>query len=87
MQRTMCTVTNREGGHMKYRQTEQAHYIGNDVIVLTYITKSTDGHVYLVDDLYIIFNARAIIVPASWKSLPPAIVVRKVLAMHSRMAA
>jgi len=72
---------------MKYRQSEQAHYVGNDVVVLTYVSKSTDGHVYLVEDLYIIVNARAIMVPASWKDLPPAIVVRKVLAMHGRMSA
>ena len=44
---------------MQYRQSEQAHYVGNDVVVLTYVSKSTDGHVYLVEDLYIIVNARA----------------------------
>lgn len=67
---------------MEYRQSEQTHYVGNDVIVLTYTSKTTDGHVYLIDDLYVIINARAIVVPDSWMRQPTALVVRKIVAMY-----
>ena len=72
---------------MEYKQSIQTHYIGSDEIVLTYTYKSADGHMYLIDDLYIVVNGRAIHVPASWKTLLPVTVVRKVAHINSRLAA